>query len=117
MNTHKPCTRTWGYALPLFLALSLLKAEEKPLPAVEIHFIDRHFVPQTVPVPTGTELILKVTNDSHERIEFESFKLNRERVVEAGHTLVLHLPALKKGSYDFFDDFHGDVPQGEIVAQ
>ena len=28
----------------------------------------------------------------------------------------MRLPALSAGSYDFYDDFHQDVPQGSIVA-
>jgi hypothetical protein len=30
---------------------------------------------------------------------------------------LVHLPALSVGSYDFYDDFHQDVPEGSIVAQ
>jgi hypothetical protein len=29
----------------------------------------------------------------------------------------VRLPALRAGSYDFFDDFHPDVPEGTIVAE
>ncbi len=75
------------------------------------------FTPQKVAAPAGVPLVLRVVNDSAERIEFESFKLNREKVVEAGQTLVLHLPALKPGAFDFYDDFHSDVPEGQILAK
>ena len=68
-------------------------------------------------VPAGEPLQIKVTNASAERIEFESFKLNREKVVDPGACVTVKLPALKAGSYDFFDDFHPDVPEGAIVAR
>ncbi|MGH7880856.1 MAG: cupredoxin domain-containing protein, partial [Candidatus Binataceae bacterium] len=49
--------------------------------------------------------------------EFESFKLNREKAISPGETMIVHLPALSAGSYDFYDDFHQDVPEGSIVAK
>lgn len=109
-------------ATVLFIALigstaSAAEPPEKPAPVVEIRF-DRHrFSPEKVEVPAGVPLTLRVINTSEERIEFESFKLNREKPVAPGETLVLHLPALRPGRYDFFDDFHADVPEGTIVAR
>ena len=83
----------------------------------EIRFDYHHFAPQTLTVPTGQPLMIKVVNSSKETIEFESFKLNREKAVEPGETITVRLPALSPGSYDFYDDFHQDVPQGSIVAK
>jgi plastocyanin len=83
----------------------------------EIRFGDHHFAPQTLTVPAGRPLVIKVVNSSNETIEFESFKLNREKAIEPGETITVHLPALSPGSYDFYDDFHQDVPEGSIVAK
>ncbi len=83
----------------------------------EIRFDNQHFAPQTLTVPAGQPLMIKVVNSSKETIEFESFKLNREKAIEPGDTVTVHLPALSPGSYDFYDDFHQDVPQGSIVAK
>ena len=68
-------------------------------------------------MPAGQPLTIQVVNVSKETIEFESFKLNREKAIQPGETIVVHLPALSAGSYDFYDDFHQDVPQGSIVAK
>jgi hypothetical protein len=83
----------------------------------EIRFENRQFTPQTLTVPSGRKLTIKVINASKETIEFESFKLNREKVVTPGETITVHLPGLSAGAYDFYDDFHQDVPQGSIVAK
>ncbi len=83
----------------------------------EIRFNNHHFAPQTLSVPAGQPLMIKVVNSSKETIEFESFKLNREKAVEPGETINVRLPALSRGSYDFYDDFHQDVPQGSIIAK
>jgi plastocyanin len=81
-----------------------------------IRFENHHFVPQTLHVIAGQSLVLKVTNASNETIEFESFKLNREIAMTPGEKISVRLPALSPGSYDFYDDFHQDVPEGAIVA-
>ena len=73
--------------------------------------------PLTVTIPAGQALTIQVVNASKETIEFESFKLNREKAIQPGESIVVHLPALSAGNYDFYDDFHQDVPQGNIVAK
>jgi hypothetical protein len=83
----------------------------------EIDFANHHFSPQTLVVPAGQPLQIKVVNSSREKIEFESFSLNREKVIEPGESITVRLPALRAGSYDFFDDFHQDVTEGMIVAE
>ena len=82
-----------------------------------IRFENHKFSPQTLSVPSGQKLTIKVVNASKETIEFESFKLNREKVVTPGETISVHLPELSAGAYDFYDDFHQDVPEGSIVAK
>lgn len=84
---------------------------------IDIRFENQRFTPQSVTVAAGQPVLIKVLNASNATIEFESFKLNREKVVSPGQTVVVHLPALAAGSYDFYDDFHQDVPAGTIVAK
>ncbi len=109
------------YILLIFICLSIsskgASPSEAPDPILAIHFADHHFSPQTLLVHAGQPLVIRVVNQSKERIEFESFRLNRERVIEPGESVTLRLPALRAGSYDFFDDFHQDVPEGVIVAK
>jgi hypothetical protein len=58
-----------------------------------------------------------VTNGEAIPVEFESFELHRERVVQPGETITVNMPPLAAGSYKFFDDFNDKTPQGEIVAK
>ena len=84
---------------------------------VELRYENRRFAPQTITVPANRPFRVKVINASKETIEFESFKLNRERVIGPGETITVNVPALSPGNYDFYDDFHGDVPEGVMVAK
>ena len=94
-----------------------ISADESANNSVEILYNQRRFTPQKAEVSAGHPVTIRVVNSSKERIEFESFKLNREEVVDPGRTIVVHLPALRPGTYDFYDDFHKDVPEGAIVAK
>ena len=104
--------------LMLFAALALATAAvHADNSVVELRFEGHHFSPANLTVPAGEVVTIKVVNASNETIEFESFRLNREKAVQPGEAVTVRLPALSAGNYDFYDDFHQDVPQGSIVAK
>ena len=73
--------------------------------------------PASLTLPANTPVKLQVTNAGDAAVEFESFELHRERVVQPGQTITVYIPALPPGTYPFFDDFsHGSV-KGEIVSR
>jgi Cupredoxin-like domain len=104
-------------SLIVLVAVALTAGARGEDTVVELRFENRRFIPQTITVPPNQSLTLRITNASKEPIEFESFKLNREKVVGPGETIIVRLPALRPGTYDFYDDFHQDVPAGSIIAK
>ena len=116
MNQYHRRARPIVFAL-LASLLVLPSVAHSDASSVDLRFADHHFTPQNLTVAAGQPLTVKVLNDSKETIEFESFKLNREVAMTPGETITVRLPALSPGSYDFYDDFHQDVPQGAIVAK
>ena len=104
-------------ALLIAAALVIPNAVHAEGGTVQLQFQNHRFTPQTLTVAAGQPLAITVTNAANETIEFESFKLNREKAIAPGETITVHLPALSPGSYDFYDDFHQDVPEGAIVAK
>jgi len=103
------------FSLIVLMMLVFLAGARGDDTVIELRFENRRFTPQTITVPANQAI--RVTNASKEPIEFESFKLNREKVVGPGETITVRIPALRPGSYDFYDDFHQDVPAGSIVAK
>jgi plastocyanin len=105
-------------ALTLFAAIALATvAAHADNGTIELRFEGHRFSPGHLTVPAGEAVTIKVVNASNETIEFESFRLNREKAIQPGEAVAVRLPALTAGSYDFYDDFHQDVPQGSIVAK
>src|SRR5262249_15617117 len=64
------------------------------------------FEPATIAAPAGARIRLEVSTETATPIEFESFELNRERVVPAGQKATVYLSGLAAGKYEFFDDFN-----------
>lgn len=76
----------------------------------EIKFRNGRFEPASLTINANAPVKLRVRNADGAPIEFESFELNRERVVPPGQAVTVFLPSLSPGSYQFFDDFHREVP-------
>jgi cupredoxin-like protein len=91
------------------------RADDDSVPV--IRFQDGSFDPPDLVVKARAPFRLRVVNANKDPIEFESFELNRERVVQPGQEIVVYLPALDPGTYPYFDDFHHDSGQGTITAR
>jgi hypothetical protein len=102
-----------GFAGMTALASSARADDAQP----QLKFTNGHFEPVSFNVAAGTPIKLTVVNQGDSAIEFESFELNRERVVQPGHSITVQLPKLDPGQYHFFDDFHHEVAQGTITAK
>jgi hypothetical protein len=96
------------------LAAAAARADEA---LFDVTVANGRFDPVELVVPADAAFKLRVTNRDAQTIEFESFELHRERVVQPGETITVLMPALAAGRYEFFDDFHGDTPHGAIVAK
>ena len=83
----------------------------------EVQFRDGHFEPAILTISANAPVKLRVRNADGAPIEFESFELNRERVVPPGQVVTVFIPSLSPGTYHFFDDFHREVPPGTLIVK
>jgi len=75
------------------------------------------FVPDRIEVSAGQKHRLIVLNHDATPEEFESYELNREKVVAGNSEIVIFLPELETGEYPFFGEFNPGTAQGRIVAK
>jgi len=75
------------------------------------------FEPSEVRARAGEKILLKVTNADSTPEEFESSALNREQLIRSGHTVTIHLPALKPGSYEFYGEFNPKTATGRLIVE
>ena len=105
--------RLVGMIVAATLAGSLARADDTPLLTIK----DHKFQPERIEVPAGVKFRLTVKNNDTTAEEFESFELNREKVVPAGKEIPVFLGPLERGQYPFFGDFHRDTARGVLVAK
>jgi len=95
---------------PFAIAFALLFGIAGRVPAedrtIALAVEDAGFAPAEIEAPPGARVRLEVTNRTAVAIEFESFELNRERVIQPGQTAAVYVSGLEPGRYEFFDDFH-----------
>jgi hypothetical protein len=84
---------------------------------VALTITEHRFQPEDIHVKAGAPFILVVTNQDPTAEEFESHELRLEKVIPAGKTVRLKMPALKPGTYRFFGEFHAQTAQGRLVVE
>jgi len=84
---------------------------------VSIALKDHRFHPAELKVPAGKPIVVKVDNQDATAEEFECHKLHVEKIVPAKSTGVVHLRALKAGSYRCVGEFHEDTAKATIIAE
>ena len=75
------------------------------------------FEPVSLEVPAEKKIKLIVKNLDPTPEEFESYDLNREKIVAGKGEITVYVGPLKPGNYKFFGEFHQDTAQGKIVAK
>ncbi len=93
----------------------VLAAADQPL--YEITIKQHQFSPSTLAVPANQKIKIAVRNEDTTPEEFESYSLNREKVVAGNAKIMIFVGPLKPGVYEYFGDFHKDLAKGKIEAK
>ena len=78
---------------------------------------DHRFTPTELTVPAGQKIRLVVENQDPTPEEFESYQLNREKIVPGNGRIVVFIGPLKPGKYEFFGEFNMATARGWLVAR
>ena len=101
-------------ALAFALWASPATAED---PSVDLTIRDHRFVPETLDVPAGKRVRLVISNADPTPEEFESYELNREKVIPGNGKGIVYIGPLDPGTYPFFGDFNQSTAKCRIVAK
>lgn len=100
----------------LALALQVSRSVAGP-PVVRVEIRDHLFYPAELRIPARTKVRLLVVNSDPTPEEFESYELNREKVVLGNSETVIYVGPLAPGEYTFFGEFNMSTAQGKIIAE
>ncbi len=86
-------------------------------PLIEIEIKDHLFYPAVVEIPANTKVKLLVKNLDPTAEEFESYELNREKVIVGNSISVIFIGPLPPGEYPFFGEFFPKTAQGKVIVK
>ncbi len=75
------------------------------------------FQPETIKVKAGAPFVLIITNKDKGPEEIDMAQPRIEKVIPAGKTVRLKMPALKPGKYPFVGEYHSETAKATIVAE
>ncbi|MDT8310663.1 MAG: cupredoxin domain-containing protein [Methylophaga sp.] len=102
----------------IFLLLMLLTCRVNADPPVfELRIKDHLFFPDEVVIPADTKVKLLVINEDPTPEEFESYELNREKVIPGQSQAIIFIGPLPAGVYPFFGEFFPKTAQGRMRVE
>ncbi len=97
----------------LYLAPAALAADADYTLIIE----DHRFQPSELTIPQGQKIRISIENRDGTAEEFDSYSLNREKII-AGHSrATLYVGPLDAGSYPFIGEYHEATAKGVIIAK
>ena len=100
--------------LAFLLATGLAHAAD---PEVSLVIKNHRFAPAELRVPAGQRVKLSVHNQDATPEEFDSYSLNREKVVPGGAKATLFIGPLKPGKYEFIGEYNPATAKGVVIAE
>ncbi|MCW8922251.1 MAG: cupredoxin domain-containing protein [Gammaproteobacteria bacterium] len=86
-------------------------------PEFKIEIKNHLFFPSELTVPADTKVKLRIFNHDATNEEFESYDMNREKVIMGNSQTVIFIGPLKPGDYEFFGEFYPKTAQGKIHVE
>ena len=81
---------------------------------VQVVLKDHLFAPSQLTLPADTKIKLLIHNQDSSPEEFESFSLNREKVILGEATGTVFLGPLEPGEHSFMGEYNPDTARGVI---
>ncbi|HLG87917.1 MAG TPA: cupredoxin domain-containing protein [Alphaproteobacteria bacterium] len=106
-----------GLALTCFLVVMSMTLPARAEGDFTLTIKDHRYAPEELTIPANTKVKLIVKNLDATPEEFESFDLNREKVVAPGSVIEVYVGPLDPGKYEFFGDFHQDTARGHLLVK
>lgn len=99
------------------LALLMSWVAEAGVAEILLVIRDHLFFPSTLEIPAGVKVRIVIDNQDSTPEEFESYPLNREKVISGNSRTVVFIGPLPPGEYPFFGEFYPKTAQGKVVVR
>lgn len=82
-----------------------------------IQLKDHLFFPSRIHIPANQKVKLVIDNQDDTPEEFDSFSLNREKVIFAHRKAKIFIGPLKPGEYGFFGEYNPNTARGTVIVE
>jgi hypothetical protein len=112
---NRPLNKVTGCAALLFglVCHSSLAA----ITEYHIQLKDHLFFPSRITIPANQKVKLVIDNQDSTPEEFDSFSLNREKVIFAQRKATIFIGPLKPGEYEFFGEYNPNTARGTVIVE
>ena len=86
-------------------------------PVINIEIRNHLFIPSEIVIPKNTKVKLVIHNHDETDEEFESYELNREKVIIGQRKGIIFIGPLHEGEYSFFGEFFPKTAQGKVIVK
>jgi len=83
----------------------------------QVQLKDHLFFPSQITIPANQKVKLVIANQDNTPEEFDSFSLNREKVIFANQTASIFIGPLKPGKYEFFGEYNPNTARGTVIVE
>ncbi|KDN95593.1 hypothetical protein EI16_04640 [Hydrogenovibrio marinus] len=104
------------FSIFLILAFPPL-ASAAPISQMVMTIKNHQFSPSEIKIQPGQKVLLIIKNEDHTPEEFESYSLNREKLINGNSTAKVYIGPLEPGSYKFFGEFFPKTAKGTILVK
>ncbi len=101
----------------IFLQMTFIKSGFAATPAFTIEIKDHLFYPAEIIIPAHKKVKLIIYNQDETSEEFESYELNREKIIMGKRKGIVFIGPLEPGEYPFFGEFNPETALGKIIAR
>ena len=105
------------FALLLAGLLSVAGFAKADTLEIELRIRGHLFFPSTLEITANQKVKIRIYNEDPTTEEFESFELNREKVIAGNSQTVIFIGPLKAGEYPFFGEFFPKTAQGTVLVK
>ena len=86
---------------------------------IEFHLtLENHiFIPSELKIPANEKVKLIIHNKDRTAEEFDSFDLNREKVLFPNKKTTIFIGPLSSGQYEYFGEYNPGSARGVIIAE
>ena len=104
--------------LLLILVVVLMPPESRAaVPEFVLEIRNHLFQPDVIRIPANTKVKLVIFNRDPTPEEFESYDLNREKMIMGGRKAIVFIGPLAPGEYPFFGEFNPQTALGIVIVE